>query len=474
MMALPPRLLELLERAEGITHRSAEVSEGYIFFALRGRKHDGHDFVGEALARGALAAVVEKGAEGDRVIRVPSTRMALAESAHTFFGRPSERLSVIGVTGTNGKTSTVYLIEKILRRAGFRPGSIGTLGYRFGDRTFGEGRTTPDAVVWHGTLKGMLESGATHVVAEVSSHALDQFRVWGTAFEAVIFTNLTRDHLDYHRTMEDYFRAKERLFTEYSYRLALVNTDDPYGKRLADTLGPRAVTYGREGDMRIEGFETDFGGSEIRLLYRGKRYRFRTPLIGDFQAYNIASAVLCALEMGVEEEVIGEALAQARVPGRFEIYSSSDDFLVVVDYAHTPDAVENVLRTVRKLARRRVITVFGAGGDRDREKRPMMGESAERWSDLIFVTSDNPRSEDPARIAEDIVRGIRNRGKVVVELDRKRAIERALEIAGRGDVVAVLGKGHENFQEVKGVKYPFSDSEVIMSVLRGGRNALRL
>ncbi len=471
-MALPPPLLKLLRKARGITQNSAEVSEGYIFFAVKGSRHDGHKFVGEALRRGACAVVVEEDLKGERIIRVPSTRKALAESAHLFFGRPSERLKVVGVTGTNGKTTTVHILGSILSRAGFRAGLMGTVGYILGNKTFGKGRTTPEAVLWHRTLRDMLREGATHVVAEVSSHALDQDRVWGTSFEAVVFTNLTRDHLDYHGTMENYFEAKCRLFTEYRYRFAVVNADDPYGKRLAERLGGKVFTYGREGDLSIRDFRTGFGGSEIRLAYRGKSFNFRCPLVGDFQAYNIAAAVLCALEMDLEEDAIAQALAEVKVPGRFEVYTADGGFLVVIDYAHTPDAVDNVLATVRRLSRGRVITVFGAGGDRDREKRPLMGSAAERWSDFIIVTSDNPRSEDPERIAEDILRGIRDRSRTEVELDRRKAIETALSYARRGDVVALLGKGHEDYQEVKGVKYPFSDREVVMSVLRGGRNAL--
>ncbi len=471
-MALPPPLLELLEKARGITQNSAEVSEGYIFFAVKGSRYDGHSFVGEALKRGACAVVVEEDLKGERIIRVPSTRKALAESAHLFFGRPSERLKVVGVTGTNGKTTTVHILGSILSRAGFRVGLMGTVGYRLGDKTFGKGRTTPEAVLWHRTLRDMLREGATHVVAEVSSHALDQDRVWGTSFEAVVFTNLTRDHLDYHGTMENYFEAKCRLFTEYRYRFAVVNVDDPYGKRLAKRLGGKVFTYGREGDLSIRRFRTGFEGSEIKLTYRGRSFAFRCPLVGDFQAYNIAAAVLCAFEMGLDEEAIAQALAEVRVPGRFEVYTADGGFLVVIDYAHTPDAVDNVLATVRKLSRGRVVTVFGAGGDRDREKRPLMGSAAERWSDFIIVTSDNPRSEDPERIAQDILRGIKDRSRTEVELDRRKAIEKALSYARRGDVVALLGKGHEDYQEVKGVKYPFSDREVVMSVLRGGRNAL--
>ena len=459
---MPEKLRELLKKARGITSNSREVQEGFIFFAIRGSRFDGHDFVEEALEKDALAVVVERevGAEG-RIIRVGDTRKALGESAHLFFGKPSEKLKVIGVTGTNGKTTTTYVLERILEEAGDKTGILGTVQYRLGDKIFGSGRTTPDPVTWHRTLRDMLAGGATHVVAEVSSHALDQHRVWGTEFHAVIFTNLTQDHLDYHRDMEDYFRAKARLFSDHKYRFAVVNTDDPYGRRLARELGGRVITYGRDGDLRILSFETGFEGSRLRISFRGREYEFSSNLIGDFQAYNLSASIAYVLEFGIDPEVIGRALERVYVPGRFEVYRSQKGYLVVVDYAHTPDAMDNVLRTIRDLSRGRVITVFGAGGNRDRGKRPLMGKSAERFSDIVIVTSDNPRDEEPERIIEDILEGIEDREKVRVIPDRREAILDALRLAGEGDIVAILGKGHEDYQEVKGVKYPFSDSEVV-------------
>ena len=469
-MALPRRLRELLQKAKGITDDSRKVEEGFIFFAIKGTKFDGHDFVEEVLKKNPLAVVVEKNVriKDKRIIKVDSTRKALGESASLFFGEPSKELKVIGVTGTNGKTSTTYILERILNRAGLKAGLMGTVQYRLGEEVFGSGRTTPDPITWHRTLREMKDRGAEFAVTEVSSHALDQHRVWGTEFEAVVFTNLTQDHLDYHGNMESYFLSKKRLFDSYRYRFAVINTDDEYGKRLAREISGEALTYGREGELRIESFETGFEGSRIELLWKGKSYIFRTNLIGDFQAYNIAGAVGVALMEGIDIEVIGEALENIHVPGRFEVLRSKRGFIAVVDYAHTPDAMENVLRTVRKLARGRVITVFGAGGNRDRSKRPLMGRSAERWSDLVVVTSDNPRDEEPERIIEDILKGIEDRARVIVEPDRKRAIERAVNLAREGDIVAVLGKGHEDYQEVKGVKYPFSDSQVLREFLEGG------
>ena len=473
-MALPKKVLETLVRAKGITDNSKEVKEGFVFFAVRGSKFDGHDFIEEAFKRGAVAAVVEREVEGceGKLLKVDNTRRVLAESAHFFFGEPSHKLNVVGVTGTNGKTTTTYIIESMLREAGFKAGLIGTVQYRLGEKVLGEGRTTPDPVTWHRTLGQMLDMGATHVVAEVSSHALDQYRVWGTKFEAVIFTNLTQDHLDYHGNMESYFLSKRKLFSDYEYEFAVVNADDPYGRRLLRDFKDKAVSYGREGDLRIIEFETGFEGSKISVELGSRTFKFKSNLIGDFQAYNLSAAIAYALKRGLDPEAIQKALENIFVPGRFEVYRSGRGFLIVIDYAHTPDAVDNVLKTIKKLSKGKVITVFGAGGNRDRGKRPLMGEASERWSDLIVITSDNPRFEDPRRIIRDILKGIKDKEKVLVIEDRREAIEEAIKRAREGDVVAILGKGHEDYQEIEGVKYPFSDARVVREILEGGANVL--
>ncbi len=464
-MALPRELLSYLEKAKGITSNSKEVKEGYIFFAIKGTRFDGHDFVREALSKGATLVVVERHLGLPNILKVENSRKALAESAHIFFGEPSKSLNVVGVTGTNGKTTTTYIIEAILKKAGLKVGLLGTIEYRLGDIVLGGGNTTPDPVLWHRTLKSMLEHGATHVIAEISSHALDQYRIWPSRFQAVIFTNLTQDHLDYHRDMESYFRAKLSLFTDYEYEFALVNADDPYGRRIASLLGDRVLTYGKKGYFRIKSFRTGLSGSYLVMEAGSRTYTFTSSLVGRFQAYNLCAGIAYAVATGIGEEVIRKALKDLHVPGRFEVYTSEKGYRVVVDYAHTPDAVDNVLKTARELAPGRVIAVFGAGGDRDRAKRPLMGQRAERWSDVIILTSDNPRSEDPTGIIEDILKGIRDKNKVLVIPDRKEAIREAMSMARKGDLVAVLGKGHETYQEVKGVKYPFSDREVIKEFL---------
>ena len=457
----------ILDRVSGITSNSKEVKKNYLFFAIKGTRHDGHDFVEEAVKRGAYAVVVERPVGAPvPVIIVENSRKALGSSAHYFFGEPSRKLRVVGVTGTNGKTTTTHIIEAILNEAGRDAGLIGTIYYRFKDKILGEGRTTPEPVLWHKTLREFLKLGAKYVVAEVSSHALDQHRVYPTKFRAVIFTNLTRDHLDYHGDMESYYASKKKLFTEYESDYKIINADDPYGRRLASEIKGEVITYGKEGDLKILNFDTAFGGSKIEVEYKGKKYTFETNLIGDFQAYNLGAALAFSLEEGIEPEVIETALKKVKVPGRFEVVYSNK-FAVVVDYAHTPDAIDNVLKTARKLTKGKLIAVYGAGGNRDREKRPLMGEAGERWSDLLIITSDNPRDEEPEEIIKDILRGIKDRSKVIVEPDRKKAIEEALKITKEGDLVAVLGKGHETYQEIKGVKYPFSDAEVIKNLLGG-------
>ncbi|MEJ7620429.1 MAG: UDP-N-acetylmuramoyl-L-alanyl-D-glutamate--2,6-diaminopimelate ligase [Aquificaceae bacterium] len=456
----------MLSYAKGISSNSKEVSEGYVFVAVRGTQVDGHDFVEEALQRGALYALVERevGIKDPRIIKVEDTRKALGELASLFYGEVSKRLKIVGITGTNGKTTTTHIIESILNKAGIKTGLMGTIYYRLGEKIYEyEGRTTPDPIKWHSTLKAIWEEGASAVVCEVSSHALDQKRIWGTDFYMVGFTNLSQDHLDYHGTMEDYFLAKARLFEEYAYTYAVINEDDPYGKRLkAIAKNPR--TYGREGELKILDFQTDFEGSRLRVEYEGKVYDFFSNLRGNFQAYNLSLGILVGFLWGLESQAIQEGIRQVQVPGRFETYKGKG-FVVIIDYAHTPDALEKVLRTARALCKNRLIVVFGAGGNRDRTKRPLMGKTAESIADLIVLTSDNPRFEEPMAIIEDILSGIENKGKVLVEQDRRKAIELATSMAQEGDVILIAGKGHEDYQEIKGVKYPFKDSEVVKEVL---------
>ncbi len=446
-----------------ITTHSEEVKPGCIFVAIKGTNFDGHDFVREALDKGALKVYVERdvGLGDPRIVKVENTRKVLGELANEFYGRPSEKLKLIGVTGTNGKTTSTHIMEAILNEGGINAGLIGTVYYRLKDKIYEvEGRTTPDPLKWHSTLKRMLEDGAKAVVSEVSSHALDQYRVWGSRFFLVGFTNLSRDHLDYHGDMESYFKAKLKLFTEYTYEYALVNTDDPYGRRILEVIGKKALSYGKEGRLRILDFKTGFEGSILKVSYEGKVYQFRSNLVGEFQAYNLSLGILSGFVSGISQESMERALEKVYVPGRFEVYRG-DGFLVVVDYAHTPDALEKVLRTAKGLCKNRLICVFGAGGNRDKSKRPLMGKAAQNYADVIVLTSDNPRFEEPMDIIRDILEGIEKRHKVLVEEDRKKAIWTALSIAREGDIVLIAGKGHEDYQEIKGVWYPFKDSDVV-------------
>ncbi len=452
---------------EGITFNSKEVKPNYIFVAIKGTQFDGHDFVEEALQRGALKVYVERdvGIQDERIVKVENTRKILGELASKFFSDPSKQLKVIGITGTNGKTTTTHIIEVILNTAGIDTALMGTVYYRFKQKIYQlESRTTPDPITWHSTLREMLQDGAKAVVAEVSSHALDQYRVWGTEFHTVGFTNLTQDHLDYHKTMEEYFQAKLKLFTEYPYQYAVINADDDYGKRIAQALGKRAITYGKQGDFKIVDFRTGFDGSYLKVSFEGKYYEFYSNLIGEFQAYNLSLGIFVGFLMGVSQASIQEALQNIYVPGRFQVVKGKG-FLVVVDYAHTPDALEKVLLTAKKLKRNKLICVFGAGGNRDRTKRPLMGKVAQAHADLVILTSDNPRFEEPMDIIKDILEGMEKNDSVLIEEDRKKAIELALSLAKEGDIVLIAGKGHEDYQEIRGVKYPFQDIQVVKEFL---------
>ncbi|MFN7064883.1 MAG: UDP-N-acetylmuramoyl-L-alanyl-D-glutamate--2,6-diaminopimelate ligase [Aquificaceae bacterium] len=458
-------LHDLLKGIKGISTNSKEIGEDYIFVAIKGTNLDGHDFIQEALSRGAKWVLVERNSIEDlRVVKVEDTKIALGELANLFYGEPSKKLKVIGITGTNGKTTSSHIVEAMLNTAGIKTGLIGTIYYRLGDKIYEyEGRTTPEPIKWHSTLRTMQEEGAQAVVCEVSSHALDQRRVWGTSFHTVAFTNLSQDHLDYHGSMENYFMAKVRLFTDYKYQYALINADNPWGKRLLKMI-KRAWTYGREGDLRILDFSTGLDGSTLRVEYEGKEYTFYSSLRGGFQAYNLSLGILLGFLWGLSAEAIQEGLKGVYVPGRFETYEGRG-FMVVVDYAHTPDALEKVLKTAKALSKNRLIVVFGAGGNRDKTKRPLMGKVAEALADVVVITSDNPRFEDPRAIIEDILSGIQSKEKLFIEPDRKKAIEIAISLAQEGDVVVVAGKGHEDYQEIRGVKYPFKDSQVVKEVL---------
>lgn len=462
----------------GLTHDSRAVVPGFLFAALRGATHDGIAFIPEAVARGAAAVLADREVhvpQGVTVVRVAHARRALGQLAAAFFGHPSRRLRVIGVTGTNGKGATTYLIEAILSAAGRRCAIIGTTGVIMDGETTPSSRTTPEALDLQAALARMVERGCEAVAVEVTSHALVQERVGGCRFEVGVFTNLTRDHLDFHRSMEAYRAAKARLFAVLPAQgWAVLNADDPSAPVMRAVTRARVLTYGLRARAEVR-------ARNVRLHLRGSEFVAETPagtevislrLAGGFNVANALAALAVGVTQGISLKTMAEALAEMPgIPGRFESIDTGQPFAVVVDYAHTPDGLENVLRTARQITGGRLIAVFGCGGDRDRTKRPHMGRIAAEWSDHVVVTSDNPRSEDPLAIIEEIRPGVEAGAvarDVVVEYepDRRRAIAAAIEAARAGDVVVVAGKGHETYQEIAGVRYPLDDREVVREALR--------
>ncbi len=450
-----------------VVYRSAEARPGALFFCVPGTRVDGRDFADRAVAAGAVAVVVERPLDvSSAQVVVPSVRRAMGPMSAAFFGHPSDRLMLIGVTGTNGKTTTTYVLESIFRAAGSTAGVIGTTGVRIAGRAVPFDRTTPEAPDLHRLLAGMVREGVEAVAMEVSSHGLDQHRVDGARYDCAIFTNLSQDHLDYHHTIEEYFRAKARLFTPELAERAAINTDTPEGRRLMEEATIPKVSFGLRQGSGVLATEVQVSSSGCAFTVEG--IRFTSPLRGTFNVYNCLGAIAAARQVGIEDGAIQRGLASLRgVPGRLEPVEVGQDFTVLVDYAHTPDSLDNVLRATRELAVNRLLIVFGCGGDRDRAKRPMMGEVATRLADLAIITSDNPRTEDPLAIIASIEEGARNGGgRHVVEPDRRAAIRLALREAGPGDVVVIAGKGHETGQEFADRVIPFDDRTVAAEELR--------
>jgi UDP-N-acetylmuramoyl-L-alanyl-D-glutamate--2,6-diaminopimelate ligase len=449
----------------GISSDSRRIGPGDLFVALRGGHVDGRRYIHEALSRGAAAVVYdgEVMEETGRapVIHVQDARGALALMASRLHGNPSDYMTVVGVTGTNGKTTTARLIKAILEASGRPTGLIGTINYVVGDRVMPAPFTTPEPPEFQALLEEMLKAGCTHVVSEVSSHALSQKRVDHTRFGLAVFTNLTRDHLDFHGTMEEYFRAKKRLFAEFSPGRAVLNVDDHYGCRLREVVRERPVTFGTspEADLRATEISVTPAGLSLTIVHEGRHYQLKSPLSGRFNGMNILAAAGAAVAMNISWDVIRRGVGGVvQVEGRFERVELGQDFLCVVDYAHTEDALRRLVQAARELTRGRVITVFGCGGDRDQGKRPAMGSAATALSDLVLITSDNPRGEDPGNIIAEIESGIRKRNYRVVQ-DRAEAIREAVGEARAGDTVLIAGKGHEDYQEVSGIRHHFSDRQ---------------
>ena len=483
-----------------LAYDNREVAPGTLFFCVPGFTRDGHDFAPDAVERGAVALVVERPLGlGVPEVVVPSVRAAMALAAATFNGDPSARLDIVGVTGTNGKTTTAFLVRALLEAAGRQCGLLGTVTSFAGGAERPVQRTTAEAIDLQTDLRAMADGGDVACAMEVSSHALELHRADAVRFAVALFTNLTQDHLDFHgrdgdgrelpreEAMERYFLAKRRLFdgTPERPRIAVVNLDDPYGRRLADELraaGASPITFGidADADYRAVELESGFDGSRFTALTPAGPLELRTPLPGRFNVANVLNTVAAVRTLAMPPNAIAAALPHAgRVPGRFEPVDEGQPFAVLVDYAHTPDSLDNVLRAARALAERELICVFGCGGDRDRGKRPQMGEISACLADRTLVTSDNPRSEDPGAIVAEIVAGVpaERAGAVAVEVDRRAAIVAAIEAARAGDVVVIAGKGHEQGQELAGgQKVPFDDATVAREALRelaAGRAAAR-
>ncbi|MCW3013647.1 MAG: UDP-N-acetylmuramoyl-L-alanyl-D-glutamate--2,6-diaminopimelate ligase [Solirubrobacterales bacterium] len=461
----------------GLAYDNRTVTDGTLFFCVPGFTRDGHDFAGDAVARGAAALVVSRMLADPAVANVPQVlvedvRTAMAPAAAAYYGDPTADVATVGITGTNGKTTSAYLVRALLEAGGYRTGLLGTVSSVVGGVQTPTVRTTPEAIDLQALLAAMRDAGDTHSVMEVSSHALRLHRADAIHWAAAIFTNLTQDHLDFHTDMDDYFRAKRLLFAAADHQRVplVVNIDDRYGERLAETF-PRAMTYAVDhpgADLRAS--DVSFGLTSSTFTLDGSQ--LHVPLPGHFNVLNALGAIAVARALGVADATIARALPSAgRVPGRMQPVEEGQDFAVLVDYAHTPDSLHNVLRAARALVTGsggRVIVVFGAGGDRDRGKRPQMGGIAAAEADVVVVTSDNPRSEDPEAILAEIVAGIPpDRGDVTVLQDRHAAIARAVDVARTGDVVIVAGKGHEQGQEIaNGVKLPFDDVTEAQESLR--------
>jgi UDP-N-acetylmuramoyl-L-alanyl-D-glutamate--2,6-diaminopimelate ligase len=474
----PRQIIGPLDRVvEGIAYDSRRVQRNFLFVALRGEKTDGHQFIDQAVEKGASVIVTEREENQARAtcVMVENTRPALADLAAAFYERPARRLKLAAVTGTNGKTTTTFLIKHICEKAGVRCGLLGTVRYEIGDRVLPAIRTTPEALEVQELLAQMVNAGCKAAAMEVSSHALAQDRTRGLEWDVAVFTNLTQDHLDFHGTMENYFEAKLKLFTGLVEQkgktkpVAVINIDDRYGAQLVDRLDKKisVITYGvsARADFRASNYHAEFAGTSYQLDAHGKSYLVRVPLIGRFNVANSMAALAAASSMGVGlREAILSLSRSPQVPGRLEAVPAKRQFQVFVDYAHTDDALLNVMKTLRELSPRKLVVVFGCGGDRDRQKRPLMGRVADQNADYSIITSDNPRKEDPDAIIAEVEKGFRS-GNYEKISDRAKAIARAIELAQPRDIVLIAGKGHEAYQEFADHTVPFDDIQVARQAL---------
>lgn len=468
----------------GVSFDSNKVKEGFLFVALRGENADGHNYIDSALNNGASALLVEKPSNVNSkkisVAQVNDSRAALAVVAANFFGHPTKELTLVGITGTNGKTTITYLLESIWASEHKRSGVIGTIDYRYANNIKESAMTTPESLQLMGMIKEMKDSGVETVAMEVSSHALDKQRVRECHFDAAVFTNLTQDHLDYHSSMESYFEVKKKLFAEYLVRsekkkkFSIINIDDPYGARLLDTATGEIVSYSINNNtatIYAKTSEITDNGIEAIINTPSGNVEIRSTLFGEHNLSNILATVATAISLGSSVESIEKGLSNIQsVPGRLEVVPNDLGFNVLVDYAHTPDALKNVLLAARPLTKGNLILAFGCGGDRDNAKRPLMGKIGKELSDILIITSDNPRTEDPEIILDHIEKGVyelpEDNKPYHRVVDRTVAIEKAIKLARNNDTVLIAGKGHEDYQIIGNTKYPFDDREIAREVLK--------
>ena len=465
-----------------VQYDSRKIQRGDCFVAIKGTASDGHSFIQSAMNRGAKVVVLQDDTmlpdalcmhAGVIKAVVPDSRKALALMSANYFDHPSKKLKFVGITGTNGKTTTSHLVKSILEAGGEKAGLVGTIEYKIGEQIIPATHTTPESLELNELFATMVENHCTSVSMEVSSHALDQFRVYGLEFDVAVFTNLTQDHLDYHVTMENYFEAKKNLFKYLKPSgCAVINYDDRWGAQLLSSIKVKKISYGIN-------ISADIFAKEVKLSIDGTTFivsnsicecTVSTPLIGTFNVYNVLAAYTTGMALGLSQEQILDGIKNLKnVRGRFERIASPAGWTAVIDYAHTPDALENCLRTIHDVLPQknsgRIMTVFGAGGDRDKTKRPIMGRIASEYSDLVIVTSDNPRTEPPETIIDDVMQGITRQASVLREVDRERAIEYAIHNARYGDVILIAGKGHEDYQIIGKEKKHFSDREIVENLL---------
>ncbi|MEA5270503.1 UDP-N-acetylmuramoyl-L-alanyl-D-glutamate--2,6-diaminopimelate ligase [Clostridium perfringens] len=462
-------------KVQNIRYDNRKIEQGDAFVCVKGFKVDGHSFIGDAIKKGAKTLIVQEDVsvqEDITIIKVRDTRKALAIMSSNYFGNPKDKLKIIGITGTNGKTTSAFIIKSILEKAGFMTGLIGTIANYIGNKKVDAVRTTPESYELHELFKNMVDAGVEYCVMEVSSHSLELDRVYGIQFEEGIFTNLTRDHLDFHKTFENYYNAKFKLFERSNH--SIINLDDPYGANIVKDIEERGLKT-KVSTFSIEK-ESDFKAFEIKSHSNGSEFKvnlesieeFSINIPGEYNIYNSLGCIICSYNLNIPMDKIKEGLSDVVIPGRCELVAKEKNlpYSIIIDYAHTPDGLENILSTVKAFTKNRMISVFGCGGDRDKVKRPQMGKIGCELSDIAIITSDNPRSEEPMDIINDIVKPL-NYDNFVIEVNRKEAIRKAMNMALEGDVIVIAGKGHETYQILKDETIHFDEREVVYDILEG-------